>query len=285
MKTVDGSTPVHRYCGSASARCEFDTVPVEAPIEICAGIVSAGRRTHLPLGITLRTPGADVDLVTGWLFAEGVVDRMADIMSLECGGDDHGDRVVAELSPGASARAAGRSRSSTSTAACGACSHGSLVTLAETPAPPVPNSVTFGPAELCAVPHQVRSRQPHFARTGGVHAAALFQPDGTVLAVGEDIGRHNALDKVIGSHLRAGKAFDGLGVFLSGRSGYELIQKAARAQLELVASVGAPSSLAIQLANRCGVTLVGFLRGDEFNVYTHADRIQANSPAEVRDEA
>jgi FdhD protein len=259
-------TRVVQVRGAAVATVD-DEVAVEAPLELRVG----GKA----LTVIMRTPGSDEELARGFLFCEGIIDTARDLVAVtrpeRLTGDELGNVLDLTLRPGV-APARGE-RLFYASSSCGVCGKNAISALTVR-APVVSSSLIIDRARLAALPERLRAAQPTFARTGGVHASGLFATDGTLTAVREDVGRHNALDKLVGwalAHDRLPLA-DSL-VLVSGRVSYELVQKAIAAGLPLVAAVGAPSSLAIDLAEQFGVTLVGFLRGDAMNVYTHPERV------------
>jgi FdhD protein len=230
----------------------------------------------IDIAITMRTPGAEAELAVGFLVTEGIIDATARVTGVEFGDpagtarpDDeitiHLDRPVdVDLVP---------SRHLVATAACGICGKASIDEVVVRSAP-IPDGPVVRPEVLLALPAKMREAQEMFEATGGIHAAGLFDASGALIAVREDIGRHNALDKLIGSQVLAGAMplHDRI-VLLSGRAGFELVQKCAVAGVPVMAAVSAPSDLAVEAAERLGVTVVGFLRGDGFNAYTRPDRI------------
>jgi FdhD protein len=248
-----------------------DPVVVEDPLEV---LVAAGDGPAVPLAVTLRTPGHDRELVAGLLYAEGIVERADDLLALEeaAPGEASGSRVVARLHrPTAAVPAA---RPFLSTAACGLCGKASVDAVFAGGFPPLPPGPRLPLALLLELPRRMAPSQELFARTGGLHAAALFAPDGELLLVREDVGRHNAVDKVVGALLLGGRLPAGETVLaVSGRVGFEIVQKALRAGIPLLAAVGAPSTLALRLASRAGMTVVGFLRADRCNVYCGLERV------------
>jgi FdhD protein len=263
--------PVERRtrAGGASHRIEDrDLVVAEEPLEI--------RIDDESLVVTMRTPGDDLDLAAGFLFTEGVITSMQQVGHLEHAerpGDDRENIVVVRAARGHALSAAGARRVLRATAACGLCGKESIEAVRRRiarvdDATRVPLQVVLG------LPEAVRAAQPVFAATGGLHAVGLFRPDGGLIAVREDVGRHNALDKVIGHMVRHGvSSLAGTVMMFSGRAGFEIVQKAAVARVPVLCSVSAPSALAVDLAREAGVTLVGFVRGASANVYTHAHRI------------
>ena len=250
------------------ARSEVDDdVAIEAPLEI--------RVNGKALTVVMRTPGHDEELARGFLYAESLVDGAADIVSIArppaLTGDEVGNVVDVTLRPGA--RAPAGERLFYASSSCGVCGKNAISAL-RVRAPLVSSSLVVSPATLSALPDRLREAQPLFARTGGVHASGLFAADGTLELVREDVGRHNALDKIIGWASVAERLplADRL-LVVSGRVSYEIVQKAIAAGLPLIAAVGAPSTLAVELAEEFAVTLVGFVRGGNMNVYTHGDRV------------
>jgi FdhD protein len=243
-----------------------DTLAVEAPLEMRM----AGTST-----ITMRTPGADHELVAGFLFSEGIVRRAADLLSVD---QPEPDVLDVQLGPEATERARARERRFTVTSACGACGKPTTeqALALDLPFPPPPaDRPRLTPELVAALPDRLRLAQPTFAETGGLHAAGLFDARGSLLLAREDVGRHNAVDKVVGARLLAGQlpaAADLLVV--SGRASFELVQKAILAGIPVLAAVGAPSTLAVELAARHGLTLLGFVRDGRFNVYSGGCRIQ-----------
>jgi FdhD protein len=253
--------------------------------------------TEEPLGIrvngeavtlTMRTPGDDIDLAVGFLAGEGVVRSAADIASVKicagdrCGHAGHdgmGNVADVTLRPGAGTALR---RNFLTTSACGVCGKTSIEELSVIPDFDVSADPMTVPAELLAqLPDRLRTAQRVFASTGGLHAAGVFRADGELLVAREDVGRHNAVDKVAGWALRAGvRPLAGCVLLVSGRASFELVQKAVLAGIPVLAAVSAPSSLAADLAERAGLTLVGFLRGGSMNVYTATHRITQN-PASV----
>ena len=250
-----------------------ETLVVEEPLEI--------RIDGAPVTVTMRTPGSDVELAQGFLLTEGVIAGRDDVATARyCRGADEGGTnsynvLDVTLRPGVPAPEVDITRNFYTTSSCGVCGKASLdaVRLASRHSPgDDPSSVTT--AALAAMPTQLRSAQKVFASTGGLHAAGLFGMDGEMLVVREDIGRHNAVDKVIGWALESGRVpLAGTVLLVSGRASFELTQKAAMAGIPVLAAVSAPSSLAVDLATQSGLTLVAFLRGDSMNVYSRPDRI------------
>lgn len=225
----------------------------------------------ITLTVTMRTPGDDFDLVAGWLVSEGAVAAPDDIVAMRLCPDEDNTVEVA-LARGVEPP---RQRAFATTSACGVCGSDTVVEVrAGLRWPVASDPVTVGADVISALPDRLRERQRAFDRTGGLHAAGLFTADGEPLYVREDVGRHNAVDKVVGAALRDG-ALPAAGTILqvSGRASFELVQKAARAGIPVLSAISAPSTLAVDLADECGLTLLGFVRGDSMNVYTWADRV------------
>ena len=251
-----------------------DLVVVEEPLEIRLarlGESGPGR----PISITMRTPGSDVELALGFLHGEGLIRSNRDVASVhECGADRNVVRI--ELAADAPLDLARLERNFYTSSSCGVCGKASLEAVAAMmAAKPVEGAGNVSAALLRSLAGRLHSAQPVFRDTGGLHAASLFDESGALIAASEDVGRHNALDKLVGERLLADALpLSGSVLLLSGRASFELLQKAAMAGVPVVASVGAPSSLAIDLAQRTGILLAGFLRSDSFNVYAHGERLQ-----------
>ena len=257
--------------GGGSAESVADAVAVEEPLEIRASYGPATNRRRASLSTTLRTPGHDRELVAGFLLAEAVVDSPADLLELRAGGDPN--VLTAELHPDLELDLTRLGRHTLTSGACGVCGKTILDALAER-ADPVPVSWHVDADWVASLPEQLRARQPLFEATGGVHAAGLAAHSQRISAVYEDIGRHNALDKLLGAGFLAGRLpATGCTVVVSGRAGFELVQKCARAGVAMLVAVGAPTSLAVELAQVFGITLVGFARGGRFTVYSGPGRV------------
>jgi FdhD protein len=263
-------TQVLEWNNGQAQRVE-DYLAGEEPLEMRSG--------RQRLGVTLRTPGNDCELVAGFLFTEGIISKREEILSIEAPGDSlqrraNGNNIVrVRLKPRARLSALG-GRKFSAGSACGMCGKESIAQVRRRGIRPPESQSRFDPAMLCQLPEKLRATQAIFGRTGGLHAAALFRSDGEVLVLREDIGRHNAVDKVIGWALLQGKVpLTGHGLLVSGRGGFEIVQKALAGGIPLLASVSAPSSLAVRLARELGLTLVGFLRGQRFIVYAGEQRL------------
>ncbi len=251
-----------------------DLVVVEEPLEIRLaplGEPGPGR----PISITMRTPGSDIELALGFLHGEGLIRSSRDVASVhECGADRNVVRI--ELAADVPLDLARLERNFYTSSSCGVCGKASLEAVAVMmAAKSVEGAGNVSAALLRSLADGSHAAQPVFRDTGGLHAASLFEESGALIAAREDVGRHNALDKLVGARLLADALpLSGTVLLLSGRASFGLLQKAAMAGVPTVASVGAPSSLAIDLAQRTGILLVGFLRGDSFNVYAHGERLQ-----------
>jgi len=265
-------TPVLRIRGPVHTT-RPDTVAAEEPLEI--------RLTGTPLAVTMRTPGDDFDLVHGFLTTEGVIRSADDVAALRyCNSVDGEGRntynvVDVHLAPGVAAPDTALDRNFVTSSSCGVCGKASIDAIRTKTPFDVAGDAARVPLEvLLELPDRLRAAQEVFAKTGGLHAAGLFTADGELVALREDVGRHNAVDKVIGDGVRAGRLpLAGHVLMVSGRASFELTQKAAMAGIPVLAAVSAPSSLAVELAREVGITLVGFLRGDGGNVYTCQERV------------
>jgi FdhD protein len=268
MNTTN-SLPVTTFIGSNSTS-HTDLVAVEEPLELRLVYGPVERRMRATLGVTMRTPGHDSELAAGFLLAERVIGDAGDVLGIQ---QVEVNAVRIDLHPRV-AFDAEKTRRFTVTSACGVCGTRTLDEL-DCVADAVPRNTTF-PAELIPrLPALLRAAQPTFDRTGGLHAAGLCTAAGELLAVREDVGRHNAVDKLVGAELLAGRLpLTGRLVFVSGRAGYELVQKAVVAGAEVLAAVGAPTSLAVAAAERFGLTLLGFVRDGRFNIYAGRERVE-----------
>ena len=271
MGRITVRRPVLRMSTAGVRGRRPDTLAVEEPLEIRV----AGR----PLTITMRTPGDDFDLAAGFLAAEGVIGRPDDLVAMRyCADTAEQNTLDVTLAEGVEPPDASMTRAFTTTSACGVCGKSSIEALrVSRPYDVASDPLTLSPRTLAALPETLRQAQRVFDRTGGLHAAGLFDADGGLLAVREDVGRHNAVDKVVGWALTKGLLpLAGRILMVSGRASFELTQKAMQAGIPVLAAVSAPSSLAVELAEDAGMTLVGFLRGDSMNVYTGAHRIDTS---------
>ena len=253
-----------------------DSLAGEEPLEIRTG--------GQAITVTMRTPGSDVELVHGFLLSEGVIHSRDDVVTARyCAGSVEDDGVPQNtynvmdiaLSPVAESLALQSVRSFATTSSCGVCGSASIDEIERISQYPVtPGSPVLTASDVAALPDRLREQQRTFARTGGLHAAGLLNVATGQLEVREDVGRHNAADKVIGAAVMRGElpCSDHV-LVLSGRVSFELVQKAAMAGIGMIVAVSAPSSLAVDLADRLGITVAGFVRGETFNIYTHAARI------------
>lgn len=248
-----------------------DAIAVESPLQINVVWTKRGRRIERPVSVTMRTPGRDEDLAIGFLIAEGVIGDLDDVDHC-VGGPNQIDVVFRD---GVVVELCDLHRRGTTTSACGVCGKTSIDQIRVRVALPLRSGdPPINAAMLCGLSDELRALQPIFAQTGGLHGCGLFARDGQCFGSAEDVGRHNALDKLIGDVMRRcpAKLADSV-LMLSGRISFELVQKSLVAGIPIVAAVGAPSSLAIQTASEFGQTLVGFVKNDRANVYCGADRI------------
>ena len=258
-----------------------DALAVEEPLEIRVELERDGRRERRTVAITMRTPGHDAELAAGFLFTEGIVREPAAIAEIRRCAAPNAIRV--ELAAGDVADLSRLERNFYTTSSCGVCGKSSIAALsAALPFPRAAAEPLVTDALVRQLPEALRAAQAAFARTGGLHASALFDTAGQLLLVREDVGRHNALDKVIGAELLAGRlpARDRV-LVVSGRASFELVQKAAMAGIPMLVAVGAPSSLAVSLAEERGMTLVGWTRADRCSVYTGMERLVVDAAAET----
>ena len=263
---VDGkaTTPAH------------DTLATEEPLEIR---LLFGEEV-VPVSVTMRTSGHDFELAAGFLFTEGIIPGREAIDRMEyCVGpvaEQQYNSIGVRLRPGTPLDRTRLERHFYTTSSCGICGKASLDSI-RTQVPSwhiAPDTPRVSPETIARLPDVLRAGQGVFDRTGGLHASGLFTPDGTLISIREDVGRHNALDKLIGEQLLAGALpLRDHVVLVSGRASFELIQKAAMAGLPVLVAVGAPSSLAVEAADELGITLIGFARGPRFNVYTQPQRV------------
>jgi len=243
-----------------------DELATEEPLEIRA----RGRT----ISVTMRTPGHDDELAAGFLLAEGVVTRRENLLRVEpCASNEHDNVVNAVLGPEVAVDVDGLARHVLTSSSCGLCGAVSIEHVRRR-VEPITAAITVPVATLLSLPDRLRVVQTAFARTGGLHAAAIFDNTGDLLVAREDVGRHNAVDKSIGRALLDGRLpLDRHVLLVSGRASFEIVQKAAAARIPIVAAVSAPSSLAVELAEACGQTLVGFLREGRMNVYAGGERV------------
>lgn len=270
---------VMRVEGSTRSEPRGDHVAVEEPLEILVDGVLASS--------TMRTPGHDIELAIGWCVSEGILAHHDDLVTakscysksttLDEVDEDEPIRRIVEVNTAHRRPVSARLHATSS--ACGICGSDVIdATLARCQSLLVDDQSRFAPSILTAMPDAMRTAQHHFDSSGGMHAAALFDPQGRIVCVREDVGRHNAVDKVIGWGLtHIGLPLHGLGLQVSGRASAELVHKAAIAGIPLLSAVSAPTTLAIDLARASGVTLIGFVRGDSFNIYAGEQRVDADT--------
>lgn len=272
---------IEKVSGAGPPVPASDQLAAEEPLEIRVGYGPDGQRQHRTLSVTMRTPGHDAELAAGFLLTEGLIRGPADLLGvIPCPdvqkAEEAGNVVRAELAAHVPVDFAGLERHFYTSSSCGVCGKTSIDAVRTAACPVLP---TAGPhlayAAVHELPARLRAAQAGFEQTGGQHAAALFTPAGELLLLREDVGRHNALDKLIGAALLAGWLPLHRHVLLvSGRASFELVQKAAAAGLGVLAAVGAPSSLAVQAADSFGMTLLGFVRHERFNIYCHGWRLR-----------
>lgn len=266
---------ITRFDGAASNETR-DFVALEEPLEIKLDVTDGTARDSRSLSITMRTPGHDHELAAGFLLSEGLLHHAHDIASIS---QDSDNVVTVHLADHARIAWPTIERHFYATSSCGVCGKSSLDAL-ETPGlkPIARDGFVFDVHTLPHLSARLRAKQTVFDHTGGLHAAALFDSSGGLVEIREDVGRHNAVDKLLGAQFlqRQTPLTNGL-LFLSGRASFELVQKALAAGIPMIAAVGAPSSLAVELAQRFDLTLLGFVRGERFNVYSGAWRLRGGT--------
>jgi len=273
-----GRLAVRRY-DSASWASREDVVAVEEPLEIRVDVPAGDGRTELPVSVTMRTPGDDFPLAAGFLLGEGIVSARDEIVDLRyCRRVTPQEFNVVTATLRSAVDPALLTRNFYTTSSCGVCGKASIeaveAQVAEC-APLPPGGLELAAELILDLPERLREAQALFDRTGGLHAAGLFDAAGTTVDVREDVGRHNAVDKVTGAAMLDGRVpLHGHVLVVSGRLSFDIVQKAVSAGIPALIAVGAPSSLAVDLADRFGVTLIGFVRGGAFNVYTGDERVR-----------
>jgi FdhD protein len=252
-----------------------DTLAIEEPLEIRLKYGAGNARTEKNISITMRTPGNDRELALGFLYTEGIINSAEEVIVVDHlpGSDDN--VVLVELAEHVKPDINKLDRHFYTTSSCGVCGKASIDAIRTVCNIPVSeDELEFSAEQIYLLPDILRKHQDVFESTGGLHASALFDTEGNLLLAKEDVGRHNALDKLIGATLEKNMLpLDKYLLLLSGRASFELIQKATMAGIKFVAAVGAPSSLAVQMAEESGMTLIGFLRGERFNIYSGAKRV------------
>ncbi|HET7230435.1 MAG TPA: formate dehydrogenase accessory sulfurtransferase FdhD [Longimicrobium sp.] len=274
----------------AARRTRADVLAAEEPLEIRIVRAEDARggpldAAAIPVSVTMRTPGADFELAAGFLYGEGLIGGGDAISSIRycTSGEQQYNVVHVVLSPGAPFDPASLSRNFYQTSSCGVCGKASISAVMGPACARVASDLVVSPDVIVSLPDKLRAAQAVFERTGGLHAAGLFTAQGELVRAREDVGRHNALDKLVGASLLAGELpWAERIVMVSGRLSFELVQKAARAGAPVLAGVSAPSSLAVELAETAGVTLCGFVRGGRFNVYAGGGRIATGAVAATR---
>ena len=255
-----------------------DSLAIEEPLEIRLEYGPQNQRKNQNVSVTMRTPGNDAELATGFLFTEGIIRKKEDILSAEhcfiaCA-DNKENVIRVSLKEGIVPNLQNTERNFYTTSSCGVCGKASINAIKTVSVFENKVNISVSPETIYELPEILARHQEVFASTGGLHASALFDRAGKLLAVREDVGRHNALDKLIGWAFDQDLLpLDQHILLLSGRASFELVQKAAMAGINIVAAVGAPSSLAVQLAEEFNTTLIGFLRGKRFNIYSAASRV------------
>jgi FdhD protein len=294
LHTTDGSmseTTVEKVKGRISQQVK-DSLAIEEPLEIQLNYGQSEARETRSISVTMRTPGNDFDLAAGFLMTEGVIQDANSVEKIGYAGDFFDEKaqppqvmdmlklgskqntVRVDLAPEVEVNLGSLQRNFYTTSSCGICGKASLLALRTVCPPRTTNNFRMDAQLLYRLPERLRASQGVFDRTGGLHGAGLFDSAGNLLALREDVGRHNAVDKLIGAEFLADRTplRDRL-LLLSGRASFELLQKALMGGLPMVAAVGAPSSLAVQVAKDFDITLVGFLREDHFNIYHGSERI------------
>ncbi len=256
-----------------------DMLAVEEPLEIRLDFGDSSQRTRKNISVTMRTPGNDFELAAGFLFTEGIIENAEDIESIEYCQELDENVVKVELKDDVTVELNKLERNFYTTSSCGVCGKSSIEAVKTVCRlqDSKPGTLLLSPDIIYTLPAVLRKAQNVFDFTGGLHACGLFDTSGNLLITREDVGRHNALDKLIGATLNNSMfPLDNYILLLSGRASFELIQKAWMAGIKIVAAVGAPSSLAVQMAEECSITLVGFLRNKTFNIYSGQHRIMIN---------
>ena len=281
---------IHRYQAASDTEVDLpsyhqqicdDVVAVEAPLEIRLAFGPADHRRSKSLAITMRTPGNDAELATGFLLSENVIQTASQIKKIAHVGPapeqgTHGNTLMVDLDPSVEFSVDQLQRHFYMTSSCGVCGKASIEAVMAQGFQPVASTIKLAAEVIAGLPENLRTQQTVFQATGGLHAAGLFDSDGTLIALREDVGRHNAVDKLVGQHLEntASALPSGRVLVVSGRASFELVQKALTASFEVLIAVGAPSSLAIELAEQFNLTLIGFASKKKFNVYCGFERVR-----------
>lgn len=259
-----------------------DELAVEEPLELKAASNELGQ-APVSLAVIMRTPGQDEELAAGFLYTEGLLRGRSELLALVPGSDPDGlpspnvleVRAAAEVDLAQRVRDEGYSRAFAVNASCGVCGKNSVAQVCASLPPLPPDDVVISPRTLYALPERLRAEQRVFAHTGGLHAAGLFDVAGNLIALREDIGRHNAVDKLVGrAFLDDRLPLESMALLVSGRLSFEIVLKAIVARIPILVAVSAPSSMAVDLADAAGLTVAAFLRGESVNVYTHPKRVR-----------
>jgi len=271
---------LHRVSPAGIERAD-DVLAVEEPLEIRVAMELDGQKVERSVSVTMRTPGDDFELAAGFLFTEGLIESEREIYDISyCNGknkeEQRYNRVSVRLRPGTKCDAERLQRNFFVSSSCGLCGKASIEQVRTAANLPLDDAgPVLAASMLTQLPERLRTKQAVFEKTGGLHGAGLFDASGTLVLLKEDVGRHNAVDKLIGDRLLNGSLpLHGHVLLLSGRTSFELIQKARMAGISFVAAVGAPSSLAVELAKETGMTLAGFLRPEKFNLYSGEHRVR-----------
>jgi FdhD protein len=253
----------------------LDQLAIEEPLEIQLSCISGENRQKRSLSVTMRTPGNDEELAVGFLFTEGIIRNFTEVQSVSSGITD-ANQVLVTLDDDVVPNLNTAERNFYTTSSCGVCGKSSIDAIKTVSLFGNIDDEILIPSDIFfSLPGKLKNRQNIFETTGGLHASAIFSINGEFISLREDVGRHNALDKLIGSaFLTKQLPLNDKILLLSGRASFELIQKAAMAGIRIVAAIGAPSSLAVELAQESGITLIGFSKNDRFNIYTGAKRIK-----------
>lgn len=265
--------PIIRFSDNSYSDVE-DNIAIEEPLEIVLLYAEQNKPVQKTVSVTMRTPGSDEELATGFLFTEGIIQSKNQVKAVQ----SIGNNVLVVLHENVQPILHKAERNFYTTSSCGVCGKTSIDAIKTTSAfQNTPDNMRIKADVLLQLSDAIANEQLVFRSTGGLHASALFTAEGSLIFIREDVGRHNALDKIIGSaFLQNLLPLSACILLLSGRASFELIQKAAMAGIKVVVAVGAPSSLAVQLAQEAGMTLIGFLRSNRFNIYTGKQRVMLN---------
>ena len=255
-----------------------DQLAVEEPLEIQLKFGPKDNQTKKSISVTMRTPGNDEELAAGFLFTEGIITNISQVEEVKPDAFEE-NKIIVELSGNTLPKLQTSERNFYTTSSCGVCGKASIEAVSTRGLTRPRGDALIDPERLCALPDRLRPAQALFGKTGGLHAAALFDPDDRLVSVREDVGRHNAVDKIVGRAVMERRVpLSNHLLLVSGRGGFEIVQKALVAGVPVLASVSAPSSLAVRLAREYDLTLIGFLRGRRFVVYAGERRIIRDNP-------